>query len=73
MPKPFSLTCVDSPDALFSYRDPRQRSALGLVAKWWAEAEIQGVKNPEVWVAKQCAEDIRRAQLLIKAGKEESK
>jgi len=67
-----SLTCATSPDPLFSYRDPQQRSAIGLVAKWRAEAAAQGVKNPEAWVAKQCAEDIRRAQLLIAAGQEET-
>ncbi len=66
-----SLTCATSPDPLFSYRDPQQRCAIGLVAKWWAEARAQGVKNPEAWVAKQCAEDIRRAQTLIAAGESE--
>jgi hypothetical protein len=67
-----SLTCATSPDPLFSYRDPQQRSAIGLVAKWWAEAEAQGVKNPEVWVAKRCAEDIKRAQDLIAAGRKDT-
>jgi hypothetical protein len=66
-----SLSCAPNPEVLFSYRDPGQRSALALVAKWWAEAAAQGVKNPETWVARRCAEDIQRANTLIAAGKED--
>lgn len=66
-----TLTCSPHPEVLFSYRDPQQRNAIGLVAKWWAEAHAQGVRNPETWVARRCAEEIKRAQDLIKAGESE--
>jgi hypothetical protein len=65
------LTCTEQPEVLFGYRDPGSRSALTFVAKWWAEAIAQGVKNPETWVARRCAEEVKRTQQLIKAGKEE--
>lgn len=67
-----SLSCAPNPEVLFSYRDPQQRSALGLVSKWWSEAMLQGVKNPETWVARRCAEEVERAQKLIKAGQEDT-
>lgn len=59
------------PEALFSYRDSRQTAAISLVGKWWSEAIVQNVANPEAWVAKQCAEEIKRAENVIKAGLEE--
>jgi hypothetical protein len=61
----------------FNYSDSAQRSTMALVAKWWAEALARGVKNPEAWVAKRCAAEIKEAiereKNLIQAGKEEGR
>lgn len=46
----------------FSYRDPGQRSIVALVAKYWDQALRQGVKNPEVWVARMAGEEYKASR-----------
>lgn len=61
-------TAQAHPDAGHGYIDPGMRSATKLVAKYWAEAIAQGVKNPERWVTQRCVDEVQRAQTLIEAG-----